>query len=510
MQTPKQVLEKANQTITARQRTAFLSAFIIGMLIHMPIMLSDIPNHDGLASMYFDQNMITSGRWLLGVACGFSSYFTIPWIIGILGMLYLSLTAVVLSELFDLKSTTTVILMSGLLVSFPALTSTFAYVFTMDGYMLALLFAVSSVYFTKKSQFGFLKGAVLLGCSLGIYQAYLPVAVLLCIGLSVPTLIGPGKPIEKIKGILRYLYMGVLGCMFYYACLRILLLLQGEKLANYQGINGEGMATLSPVALLVKMYRDFIAFTLKGNVLFNSGFSAGAVLILAMVLLFSVLWLKKPSLLVIMGMVIAIVPLATNIILVITPNVTYHLLMRYQWVLFLILALAMADRWLDKAENNEAIFMQWAASIAALVLIFNYAVTDNIAYSNLEKRYEKTYAYCVRLLDRIEQTEGYYQGIPIAMIGVVGDEQFPSTDLTEHVTSGMIGMNGDILLYTGANYQAFIKYYLGASLNILEPDVMSTIYYSPEYVEMDSFPGPNSVKVVDGILYVKTENVTRD
>ena len=61
-------------------------------------MLSDIPNHDGLSSMYFDQNMITSGRWFLSVACGFSSYFTIPWIIGLIGLLWLALTAVALTE----------------------------------------------------------------------------------------------------------------------------------------------------------------------------------------------------------------------------------------------------------------------------------------------------------------------------------------------------------------------------------------------------------------------------
>ena len=154
--------------------------------------------------------------------------------------------------------------------------------------------------------------------------------------------------------------------------------------------------------------------------------------------------------------------------------------------------------------------MQWGALLAAVVLIFNYAVTDNIAYSNLQKRYEKTYAYCIRLLDRIEQTSGYYQGIPIAMIGVVGDEQFPVTDITWKVTSNMIGMNGDSLLYTGANYQAFMKHYLGATLNFLEPEAMSDIYYSEEYIALDSFPGENSTKVVDGILYVKTENVNRD
>ena len=72
----------------------------------------------------------------------------------------------------------------------------------------------------------------------------------------------------------------------------------------------------------------------------------------------------------------------------------------------------------------------------------------------------RSYAYCVRMLDRIEQTEGYYQGIPIAIVGVVGDEQFPVTDITQSVTAGMIGISGDSLLYTSANYQAFFKNYL--------------------------------------------------
>ena len=83
--------------------------------------------------MYFDQNMITSGRWFLSVACGFSSYFTIPWIIGLIGLLWLALTAVALTELLELADPLVIMAVSGLLVSFPALASTFAYVFTMDG-----------------------------------------------------------------------------------------------------------------------------------------------------------------------------------------------------------------------------------------------------------------------------------------------------------------------------------------------------------------------------------------
>ena len=131
-------------------------------------------------------------------------------------------------------------------------------------------------------------------------------------------------------------------------------------------------------------------------------------------------------------------------------------------------------------------------------------------YSNLEKKYEKTYAYCVRLLDRIEQTEGYYQGIPIALVGVIGYDEFPTTDITGKVTDGMIGLSGDYLIYKGADYQAFMQNYLGATLNFLDPDTVGEIYMTQEYIDMDTFPGANSTRVVDGILYVKTENCGRD
>lgn len=234
--------------------------------------------------------------------------------------------------------------------------------------------------------------------------------------------------------------------------------------------------------------------------------------LLALLTLFALLWMtlqrgwwKKFRFWSLLVLTAVGLPIATNIILIITPNVTYHLLMRYQWVLYLILPISFISRYGRKEDATAS----WGVLLAAVVLVGNFAVTDNIAYSNLQKRYEKTYAYCVRLLDRIEQTPGYYQGIPIAMIGVVGDESYPLTDITDDVTSNMIGMNGDVLLYTGDNYKSFIKHYLGAELNILPTEVMEEIYYSEEYRAMDSFPGENSTKVVDGILYVKTENVDK-
>ena len=154
MKTPWDFFQSSRTKIKNTWKIAFLSAFVPGILIHLPVMLSDIPNHEGLSSMYFDQNMITSGRWFLSVACGFSSYFTIPWIIGLIGLLWLALAAVALTELLELADPLVIMAVSGLLISFPALASTFAYVFTMDGYMMALFLAILAVLFTKKQKKG--------------------------------------------------------------------------------------------------------------------------------------------------------------------------------------------------------------------------------------------------------------------------------------------------------------------------------------------------------------------
>ena len=518
MKTPWDFFQSSRTKIKNTWKIAFLSAFVLGILIHLPVMLSDIPNHDGLSSMYFDQNMITSGRWFLSVACGFSSYFTIPWIIGLIGLLWLALTAVALTELLELADPLVIMAVSGLLVSFPALASTFAYVFTLDGYMMALFLAILAVLFTKKQKKGWLVGAVCLAFSMGIYQAYLPFAILLCVYVILLFFMEEKGWKTKAFYVLRYLCMGVAGAALYYVILQILLKLQGKVLDTYQGINSmeQGGSGLGLFATIRGMYVDFLAFTVHGNVLVNNIFSftacAALVLLVAYLLVRSMLrrkWWKNPAFFVIIILLAAGLPLLTNVILVISPNLTYHLLMRYQWVLYLILMLAFVDRYASE-DGKTDIGIQWVALLAAGILVFNYGVSDNIGYSNLEKKYEKTYAYCVRLLDRIEQTEGYYQGIPIALVGVIGYDEFPTTDITGKVTDGMIGLSGDYLIYKGADYQAFMQNYLGATLNFLDPDTVGEIYMTQEYIDMDTFPGANSTRVVDGILYVKTENCGRD
>jgi len=535
--------------ITPQKRSAFVSAVVIGLLVHMVVMVADWPNHDGLASMYFDQNMITSGRWFLTVACGISTYFTLPWVIGILSMLYLGITAMLLVDITEVRSNIAAALIGGLLVSFPALASTFAYVFTLDGYMLALLMAVASVAVTKKHKYGWIPGAFLLAFSLGTYQAYLPFAVMLCMYMVILRETGKGSIKQKILDCLHYLYMGVAGAILYYVILKILMAIEGKVLDTYQGISSlESNASAGGLlSTIPEMYKDFVKFTVKSKILTTNVFSVVALTVLALVVLYVFIrcaikekWFAKPWMYITVILMAAVLPAAANIVMVVSPDVNYHLIMRYQWGLFPILMVAFADNYgellvfggepkrnsKDKStsknnknnnSNKEArknkmsqglhVCASWGLALAAGVMVLCYALVDNVGYSNLAKKYEKTYGYCERLLDRIEQTEGYYQGIPIAMIGVVSDNEYPSTDLTTGYTDNMIGLYGDYLVYKNLDYQEFMQNYLGASLNFLSGDVIIEVYNSEEYKAMGSFPAADSVQIVNGVMYIKTENI---
>lgn len=534
MRTPAEIWNYLRANIRKEWKTAFMTVFILGLLIHFPVMAGDFPNHDGLASMYFDQNMITSGRWFLMFACGVSSYFALPWVIGLFSLIFLGIGAAALIEFLEIRNELGVMLLAGLLVSFPALASTYAYIFTADGYMLALALVFFSVALTKRWEWGFLPGGICLAFSMGTYQSYLSFAILLSIYGCLMILMGDSSAERKVKNVLHYLYMGLIGVGLYYVILQVLLKIQGKELDTYQGINGMASGgSLSLAEKLRNIYQDFMAFTGKGNVLYNNMISFAALLLLvaaAFVLFIRLVirrgYYKKWYFYLILSAVILVIPPAFNVILLISPDVTYHLLMRYQWCLIPILVLAFLLRYgflqtelsgqfspLHRRDASVSkkpsvvcnIVLQWAVLAAAVVMILHYGVTDNIAYSNLQKKYEKTYAYCLRLADRMEQTEGYYTGMPVAMIGVQNKENLPETDITGTVTSNMIGMSGDYLVYTDTNYQAFMKHYLGITINLVPDEEMERIYETKEYQELNSFPQEGSMKVVDGVLYIKTE-----
>ncbi len=507
---PVKWINQVKKKWSKRDQYVFLSVCILGLLTHMRIFIADIPNHDGMASIYFDQNMISSGRWFLSIACGITSYFTLPWLIGVISILYLAISAVLLHRVLEIKHTSTAILVGSLLVVYPTLASNYAYMFTADGYLLAVLLAILAVYLTEKGRYGFVLGGLALGFSMGIYQAYICIAMILCI-YRVCKLWFFDRDVKKnLVRTSKYAGMGVIGVAVYFLCLQILLVVQNTSLSGYQGIGAESNASV--LDSIYQMYLEFVIHTLQGNILMNQFFSVISLVALFLIAVVMLIWklittgnAKRVSVYIVGMIAVAILPICFNAVLLISPNVTYHALMKYQWVLIPICLLAVIDGCFRSNKKMQSL-LAVTSLIMATMLCFTYVVVCNIAYFNLEKKYDKTYAYCLRMLDRMEETDGYEHGMPIAMIGVVGDHYLPSTDLTVGVTDSLIGVNGDYLFYKAEDYQAFFSYYFGVNIELVEIEEIPEIILTQEYVELNTFPKENSMKVVDGVLYIKMEN----
>jgi len=505
---------KEKRKMKQEWKVEFFSVIGIGLFAHGYMFLHNFLSADAMWNLYADQNMITSGRWLLGLSCSISSYYQLPWVIGCLSLIWLGISAVAIVELFSIKRTETCILIGGLLVTFPALVSTFSYLYTADGYMLAVCFVCISMLFLQKYKWGFVPAGLLLGGAIGIYQAYLAFAVLLCLALLFIGIFDGKKPKELWIMTGKMLAYGGIGISFYFAMLQLLLKIQGVQLSTYQGINEMGKISFLQIpALIGSAYRDFFSFAVRSKILVNNWVSiigVFGILILAILVLVQqgkkIQIIKSPGKIIAGIFLLAITPLATNIILLVSNEVNNHLVMRFHWVLFLIFPFILVDRYFvsEKKEGIKKIVFLGAVILGGL-LIFQNAVHANIGYYNMNERYEKTYAYCVRLANRMEETPGYYTGIPVMMIGVVDEKEYPNTDTTIDITGSMIGVNGSIFLYTGEQYQAFFSHYLGMPLNIIDAERIKKIYDSTAYRELETFPSMQAMKVIDGILYIKTE-----
>ena len=200
--------------IKAKWILAFIVCLIVGILTYGYIMANHFLTYDSMWNLYSDQDMITSGRQFLKSACSISSYYDLPWLNGVLAIIYLSISAIFLIEIFDVKSYFSVALISAVLVTFPSVISTFCYTYTVDGYMLAVLLAIVAFFLTDRKKWGFIFGIFLLGTSLGIYQAYLAFVMILCIlKLLLEILEGKNNRLIYVK-IGRYALMGIGGYLY--------------------------------------------------------------------------------------------------------------------------------------------------------------------------------------------------------------------------------------------------------------------------------------------------------
>lgn len=109
-------------------KTAFASIFNIGLCAHMFIYTNTLFNHDGSA-VYTNitPQAYTSGHWMALWLQGLIGGLSLPWLMGLVTLTLMGISSWLVCDTLQIKRTEPVILVPGLMVTFPTVTSSHAY-----------------------------------------------------------------------------------------------------------------------------------------------------------------------------------------------------------------------------------------------------------------------------------------------------------------------------------------------------------------------------------------------
>ena len=505
---PEEFFSKLKKNILPQWKICFLSAIVFGLIAHLYKITNWLPNWDSLVFRYDAQNMLSIGRWFLPVVTAPSSFYDLPWFTGLIAILLHGLGAVCVCKMFGVKKNITAALIGALITTFPVLTSVLTYNYVADGYAVSFLFScIAALYLTKKKP-NYLLSAILITLSVGIYQAYITVTIMLLLCYLIIEVLQNADIKEVLTKSVKFLITGVVGMVLYYVILLVILKITGIKLLEYQGANS--VASLSNLNLFASFYiikESFVNYFFD----FSNGLNVFGIINI-LILIFTVgLYLidiikNKLSFVKILLLVVFVVflPIGSSVLGLINSSVDYHNLMKmgnFVFYLFLILQYESAE-----FKNIKLNFLKlWAIFGITLALVVNQIVIANVSYHKLNMAYEKSYGTLIRIVDRIEQTEGSEYCDSILVLGALKDSEAYSSNLPPNITGVTDGyiLRADDELVGQSVLCSAINDYCGKNYKFVSGKEKLAMLKREDISNLKTWPQQNSICVIDNVIVIK-------
>lgn len=240
---------------TRRGKWAMVSAVIFCMAAHAFSYFNLSPIHDWLLEYGIQSylHQVRLGRPLLAAYLLGKGTISVPWITGMLCMLYLGLSAWMLSAAARIESPWEIALLAGFLsVNLSVIELTGIHQYLVDALMLSLLLSCAGAALVHGGQRPgrLLGGAACFWLSFGIYPAFLTTAVVLLGWLALRDL-REGAPFgQELKKILLWLLAAFLGGVAYLVLCRVVMRVLGQQAYAYQENNIFTLLQAKPAEVL--------------------------------------------------------------------------------------------------------------------------------------------------------------------------------------------------------------------------------------------------------------------
>ena len=467
-------------------------------------------SHDSLLLNQSDDTsfQLALGRFLQPLYWKLRGDIPAPFLIGLLTYLYLGAAIYLIVRLLELRSTLSVALACAILTANATLIfSGGTYISWMDVYMLAFLLSTAGVFLCARWRFGFLAAPLLLCASLALYQSYICTAALLFLMLVVKAALDGAQPGAILRSALKFLFVLFAGLCLYAAAVFLVLRVTGTTLsATQNSIARVGQfdgVSISQLLMDTYLYpfrylrspqthlSRFVALAELGV------FALGA---FCFVHLLRVRRISLPSALLAI-LAVLLMPLAANAVYFISKGYV-HSLMIYAFFLAFIFPVDLAER---AAQVSSARLVRGARALMAAALLFIYGcnlVTAHQLYLRRDLEFQSTLSAMTRIIDRMEQVEGYDPGsTPVAIVGNLSDSRLstkrPGFD---HLLS--YGDNPYAVTYLETNTW-YLWQVLGYPVNLVDFKTQHSLAKREDVRAIPAFPSKDCCQMIDGILVVR-------
>lgn len=490
---------------------SFLTTIIGGYLFHLYAFTNMIPNSDGIGRMYDTQDMTVSGRWFLQYATFPNGFLQMPAFIALLSLLFLGCSAVLLVHLLDINHRYLAGSLGLCFITFPSLGFTFLYTFTASAYAIGVFLSIFSLYLLKQEKkWSFPVASFCLACAMGIYQAYVSFAI----GLSVILVIKKALSNQETQvtttkyGITRLAFLTV-STLLYYGILQVILMLTGQELLSYLGMNESYPISALP-SLILATYKQVILFFFRSGSGTSTFFLACCNILVLLLGIMGLYFMLKDFVgtsqqqwrIVYTVLLCGLLPLALGFVQIISPWSAPSPLMQYPYVLAYLVVLFFIDHGILKCP------VQYKQNCAFLVLFQFFLISlgsawlCNVLYTASAQAHRATESYATRIMTHIEMTEGYYWGMPVVIIGAFPEDRFytdiPSYALIDHYsapTNSVLPLNKHIYYY--------FNHWLHLPIDEPSEELMISTVTTSTFQSMPLYPDYGSVAIVNDTMVVK-------
>lgn len=501
---PEQIINKIKKSILPQWKACFIWALVMGLCAHLYKLTNWLPNWDSLVFRYDPQNMISMGRWFLPVACAPSSFYDLPFIAGLMAIIFHGLGAVCICKMFGVRKNVTAALIGAMAITFPTVTSVMMYNYVADGYALAFLFSCVAAMLLTKDKPCYIGSLILIALSSGIYQAYITVTIMLLLLSLILDVIYKNIDLKNLLlKCLKFLLTGVLGIALYYLVMTLLLKITGTTLIEYQGL--DSAASFKGIDIPGALYtikESFICYFFD----FSKGANVFSIINSIVFILTFVLYLvdvikNKLSIgkILMLCVFVILLPVGASVLSFINSGIDYHNLMKMGFSVFYLFFI------LQYENSGQNALKSWVILGVSALLIFNQAIIANVSYHKLNMAYEKSYGTLIRIADRIEQTEGAKECDKILVLGYLPESEAYSAVLPPDMTGTTDGyiLRADDEIVGQSVLCSALNDYCGKNYKFVSGEEKSDLLKRIDTDSLNNWPEKNSISVVDNVIVIK-------